>query len=316
MVDDSLPVLGSDVCREAFLEKAPWLKRKELVISASEVPSLFAAEIAQCEEPAPFMSEFELYARKIGALSDPVNETSRMRLGSRFEAGIADEYAQITKQRIVAPGPTAYTLFSNTRLPHLAATPDRFVLLPSGWGALEVKLTRSAWEQLPLRVQLQVQTQLAVLTMAEGRVAACVASEEVLPFEVPADAELAAMIVERVTLFWKRVEAREPPEPVAADREVVRKLWPRNAPGKQIALGEGYETALEFYELCCEREKAAKESKDTALAQITAQMQEAEIAVLPSGRRVQWKVEPRKGYEVKASEPRVFRVLANNKENK
>jgi predicted phage-related endonuclease len=301
--------LPEHVHAEGFALKAGWLAARDAGIGASEIASLFGPEIAACNEPAPFITELELYARKAGLLSEPVAESQRMRLGSRFEAGIADEFAAMTKLTVIPTSPAPWTIFRNERIPNLFATPDRFVLTPEGWGVLEVKLTRSKWEEPPLRTQLQVQSQLAVTTLERGRVAACVGSEEVLDFGVPYDAELVGMIVERVTLFWKRVVAREPPEPVAADRDVVKKLWPRHAPGKVYRFEQSAEAWLVEYELAKARIRDDTSVSDKLAAKITNAMQDAELGEFPSGRKVSWKTVQRPAYSVSAGESRVLRVL-------
>lgn len=303
-------VAEGKVTAEGFESKPEWLKARQLGIGASEVPSLFSREIAECGEPMPFLTEFELWSRKAGLLADEVQETSRMRLGSRFEGAIADEFALVTGLAVLLPSAAPLTIFRNTSAPNLFATPDRFFDdEQKRRGVLEVKLTREKWDEVPLRVQIQVQTQMAVTALGLGKVAACFGSEEVLPFDVPYDSELVGMIVERATLFWRRVEAREPPEVVAADRDVVKKLYPRHSSGKVVVLAPDMESVYSEWVESRRAKKVQEECEGEMAAKLQLALGDGEIGELPSGRRFSWKTEKRPAYTVAAGERRVLREL-------
>lgn len=312
MPDENYPQLPDSVRSHAHVTKEDWIKARGLGIGASEVPSLFEKEIVEVGDAAPFQSEFELYARKTGALTKPVEETPTMRMGSRFEAAIVEEYAMLARARVVTPGRTPWTIFSNDNLPGLTATPDRFALDEiRGWHALEAKFTRShAWDDLPLRVLLQVQAQLAVLGMPVGVVAACF-HDDTRAYTVPADAELQGMIIERVRLFWKRVEQKVAPEPRASDLEVVKKLYPRARPEKKVDLLAEHEQVFDKMRSARDFERDWKKLADTHQAVLYEAMKDAEIGVLPSGRRISLKTQKRAAYTVEATEFRVMRELTS-----
>lgn len=232
------------------------------------------------------------------------NEMTAM--GLACESGIARRYEEVTGRTVTDPG--QWTVFWNDEFPLLAVTPDR--LLDPREEPLELKNVtyrgKRDWENgTPLRVQVQLQAQMAVLGVGFGSVAANIANET-LAWEDFQDhsAHVDYMLAEVERFLWYVEHDRQPPV-TDRDRYTLQELYPEHVPGEVVELPDSvmpYVTRwLEDREAKSELDAKARKLEarmNGDAAQITGAIAalngEAELARLPDGRTLTWRTTHRK----------------------
>lgn len=300
-------------------DREAWLRAKQGGIGASEVAAVLGLDA--------FSSPVMVWARKTGRLKG--DSTQRMRNGSRMEDGFLQAYCEEVGRK----ARRAQELLADPEQPRLMATPDIFDEGPSdepglddsesirrfrafaaevsGVGVVDTKFTRQEpWgEEAPLYYQLQIQAQLAVTGLSWGAVAA-MHGNEIWVYPLARHEKVIARIRDAVGRFWRDyVERdREPPASVPADLAAVVALHSKDS-GRTIELAPEHVALVEEWLALKEKINEAYRRKDVVEAQIQQALADATWGTLPDGRRLQWKVEPRKGHAVKPSEPRVLRLV-------
>jgi hypothetical protein len=130
-------------------------------------------------------------------------------------------------------------------------------------------------------------------------------------FDHTEDRELAPELVDKVTAFWRDVEfGHEPVPDFEKDSELIATRFPQETPGKIADLS----TSNIVPELLQRRaDVKARMAQDKVQCEVIESeiqylMGDAEYVSGVPGWRVTWKVEPRKGYTVEPSRPRVLRI--------
>jgi len=290
--------------------KAAWLKMRESVVGASEVPVVL--------EVSPFAKPYTLWARKCGFV-EAQEETEAMKWGSRLEPIVAEAYAEETKRKLVDHG--RYALRRAEKWPFLGATLDREIVPVDdrGPGALECKTTDGRYledwdgDEPPLHYQLQLQAQLAVTGWKWGVLACLVGGRHFRAFELQRNDSAIALIVERCEKFWQHVVTATPP-PVdgsEATKRALRKVFQRETEDEtSIVLPyEANEWTAAWLAADAE-EKAANARKLEAENKLCAAIGSAAFGVLDGQkRRWSWRTQTRVGYTVQPTTTRVLRLL-------
>jgi putative phage-type endonuclease len=286
-----------------FDSRDAWLDARKSGIGASDAAAVLG--VSQWRGP------LQVYCDKLGiAQTDPA-EVEAMEWGLALETPIAARYQRETGRTVIDPGP--FTIHRSPEHPFMLATVDRFIDTPDrGRGVLEIKTTggfRGEWDtDAPLPYQIQIMHQMAVTGLAWGSLAVLVGGQKFLWMDVERNDEFIAALVEREREFWQRVQDQNPPPPDASEscRELLKRLYPREAPGQVIALPPD---AAKWDA----QRREAKAAMDVASAScreaenlLIAALGEAEVGLLPDGTRYSYKSQNRKGYTV---EPATFRVL-------
>jgi putative phage-type endonuclease len=280
-----------------------WLDARRTGIGASDAAAVLGV--------SPWRGPLQVYCEKLQiAEPDPV-EVEAMEWGLALETPIAARYQRETGRTVIDPG--LFTIHRSPEHPFMLATVDRFIETPDrGRGVLEIKTTggyRGEWDtDAPLPYQIQILHQMAVTGVQWGSLAVLVGGQKFLWLDVERNDEFIAALVEREREFWDRVERRDPPSPDASEscRELLKRLYPREAPGQVIALPpEAVKWDVQRREamLLLQRDEADKREAENLLI---AALGEAEVGLLPDGTRYSYKSQTRKGYTV---EPATFRVL-------
>lgn len=231
------------------MSNLPQGQRRQFV-GASEAGSLFSLDLLEAGEKV-YETRYELWARKSGKLPRGKTEHERMEWGQRLEAGIARGFAarfglRVRKVRRYVRHPT---------VDGMGCSPDyEIVGHPLGPGVLEIKnVDRSVyrdWPRVedaddpdfvrstgvevprrrrepPLRLQLQVQHQLACYPRRRwGVLAMLVGGNELVPVVYPRVEIAVRRIEEEVPLFWAEVDSGvAPPIHWSADAGTVAKLY-------------------------------------------------------------------------------------------
>lgn len=281
-------------------EREAWLaKRRETMpdggprIQASELPTILWGDSTA------------LYLDKIGMDSD--EDSLVMARGRRWEAVVADEYAEQTGRPVMDPG--AFVIQQHPEIPWLGATLDRVTMhtndewLHLGIGKLtgnrlevprveirgvpiqiKVALGRAReWEAgPPLRVLTQVQAEIACFGSTWGAIAALTHYFAPLQvFDVERDDEFLALALPHVEEFRDRVRRRIPPEPRSSDAlPALRRLYGAGD-GTTVELDQ---TVLELavqWERAREASDSAWEWVDECKAKLVRAMEGASFARLP-----------------------------------
>lgn len=183
---------------------------------------LGASDIAVLAGVDPWKSPFELYLEKIGELDPRARETeksaARMERGHRLEDVALDWDAEIrglsierVRRDIVHP-----------HFPFIVVHPDARV---KPWTKtrrlLEAKTSARKWDEVPQRVEAQVQAQMAASGAEFVDVVVLGFDGPPTPIEVGRNPELIAALEDLAAAFWDRVQRRDPP-PIDGSRAASR----------------------------------------------------------------------------------------------
>ena len=280
-----------------------WLAERQSSIGASESACLLGRH--------PWLTEFQLWSRKIGLEpNDPPNIP--MRVGLALENLVAEMYQDETDRPIEDPGD--FTILALDEYPYISTTLDRWTLIDKQLCPLELKAVgtsqSSEWDDgPPEHYWCQVQHQMLVTGSTRASIAVLIGNREFRWCDVDGDAEFQAALLIACRDFWHLVETETPPEvdgrretaealarlyPVPTDKVVILPPEFQDVDERLVEVG------IEITNL--ELEKRLLQNK------LRAAIGDATIGELPDC-RYKWAVQERKAYEVKASSSRVLRRL-------
>ncbi|MGH8029807.1 MAG: YqaJ viral recombinase family protein, partial [Arenimonas sp.] len=163
---------------------------------------------------SPWRTALDVYHDKRGESPEqPDNEA--MAWGRALEPVIRQEYANRTGRQILVPEHQVVHPEHDFMIANLdgITTDDRVfeaktARAGTGWG-------EPGTDQVPQPYLLQVQHYLAVMRYDVADIAVLIGGSDFRIYEVPADPELQAMMIEAEAEFWQRVLAGNPPDPVS-----------------------------------------------------------------------------------------------------
>lgn len=196
-----------------YTDRASWLQARRQGIGGSDAPA--AVGLSKWRTP------LELYLDKRGELETA--ETEPMKWGTLLEPVVRQEYANRTGREVHCPG----VILRHPRVAFALLNADGIV---PGERLYEGKTARTAegWGEpgsadIPMDYLLQVQHGLFVTGLPVADVAVLIGGSDFRIYEVPADAELQEMLIDKEAEFWRRVQEGNPPEPV--NSEDVKRRW-------------------------------------------------------------------------------------------
>lgn len=256
-----------------YATEAEWLAARSVDLTSTEAAALFAA--------SPYMTEYELYHRKTGALPiDDFKMNDRMRWGTRLEAAIAAGVAEDL-------GLTIEPFKTYMRIPELrmgSSFDFKIVGLADGYtgdeaardmfrehgvGIMEVKNVdglqfRRGWSdegagvEAPAHIEMQVQHQLEVADLNWSIIAPLVGGNTPVPIIRVRDRSIGDAIKLATAEFWNRVEHLTPPAPdFTADADTIAKLNVENDGSTIDLTGDP-----RVYALCRAYKDAGADAKD------------------------------------------------------
>lgn len=173
---------------------------------------------------SPFKSTYTLWAEKRGLVSDHIEPSLAMRMGTLFEAPIRQLFAeQHPTFEVLETG--TWTSKSNG---NYKANPDGLIrYLDGDLGILEIKHTSQHWSELPRTYFEQVHWYLSVLGLPFAIVAA-VTGGRYNEYTVQYDQSHADYVFERVEAFQRLVDTNTEPDydGSTSTYETVRTLSP------------------------------------------------------------------------------------------
>lgn len=254
-----MPIIITPDSREHWLE----LRRED--VTSTESAALFGL--------SPYATEFELFHRKRGAVSDEIEPNDRMTWGLRLQDAIAHGVAEdmgLTVRRM-----NTYWRHADE---HMGASFDfEIISHPDGPGLMEVKnvdylVYRDQWQddEAPPHIEVQVQHQLEVTNREWALIVALVAGNTPKVIRVQRDRAIGEKLRAVIRRFWDRVNANEPPPAdFVKDADTIRELY-RNGSGAPLnAAGNNRLHSLALtYASASRDEKDAKARKDAAKAEM------------------------------------------------
>lgn len=283
-----------------------WLALRSQDVTASQIAAIWGA--------SPHMTALALWAEKCGAeLRRDDNAFSRR--GRHLEPAILSAASECDafQGRAIVP---ARDYWRSPSL-RLGATPDAYVTWRDERQPLDAKSVASwvfdtQWDGgPPLHIQMQVLVQAMLMNASRGWVACGVMTPDwpVNVYEVPRSAEAEAKILAGVKEFWRTVDAREMPAPVAKDHATLAAMFSR-VDDKIPPMDWSEDDALDWLARHAEltEQMAPMKGEIAELeARIKAKLGACERAEAP-GWHVSWKEQTRKAYTVAESTYRVLRI--------
>jgi putative phage-type endonuclease len=173
---------------------------------------------------SPFKSTYTLWAEKRGLVSNRIEPSIPMRMGTLFEPAIRQLFAeQNPDYQVIETG-----TWQNDIDPNWKANPDGLIrYLDGDLGILEIKHTSQYWSELPQTYFEQVHWYLSILGLPYAAVAA-VCGGRYSEFHVHYDQEHADYVFDRVAAFQRLVDTNTEPDydGSTSTYETVRTLAP------------------------------------------------------------------------------------------
>jgi len=184
---------------------------------------------------SPFKSTYTLWAEKRGLISDRLEPSIPMRLGTLFEQPIRELFAELHPSLEVMETGT----WQCDSQPTWKANPDAIIRDQDGqFGILEIKHTSQYWAELPKTYFEQVHWYLAILELDFATVAA-VTGGRYTEFTVEYDELHAEQVYEAVHRFQRLVDTDTEPDwdGSTSTYETVRTLAP-GLTDSEVELGD------------------------------------------------------------------------------
>lgn len=222
--------------------RAEWLSARAKDLTSTEIGALFGV--------SPYLTAFELWHRKKAASVVEIDQTERMKWGSRLETAIAEGIAEDHGFKI-------RPMKEYIRIPELRIG-SSFDFAVGDEGILEIKNVdkfqfEESWEEktsdyeMPLHIEIQVQHQLAVSGRKFAYVGALVGGNRVALVRRNPNPTVINGIKKKAALFWQSVDSGSAPSPdFKRDSEFIASLYGHAEPGKILDASANKELA----ELC------------------------------------------------------------------
>ena len=292
-----------------------WLEERTLSVGASETPSLIGIGFAGTNAATVWESKVRPQYRSN-------EEVELLMLGHVMEPAIREACRRLRKMHVIDP--MGHEIWRNAEYPRMHASPDGFVVERGEQGPLELKNV-SLWngdewadgEAAPLRVQAQVQHQLACTGMRFGYAAGLIGGSQLRVVRIERDEAFICAIRDCVAHFWEYVERGDSPpiDGLKATAQVLQRLHPDDN-GETVELSEDLTAVVDRLIAVKESIGAAKKEVDALQNQLIVALGDNTYGQLADGRAVSWKTQDRAGYTVEATKFRVLRTHAGHPERK
>ena len=282
--------------------EAAWLADRKTVITSTEAAALFGCGVY-------VKTPFELYNLKAGIIEpEPFEGNERTRWGNRLEApiayGVAEDLGLIVEPFKVFITMPEFRIGSSFDFIVTGITEDfdgdneaRRMFREHGKGLLEIKNVdglqfKRGWSvegehiEAPVHIEAQVQWQMEIADINWSVLAPLVGGNTPMPIIRVRDTAMGAAIRAKATDFWQRVNALAPPQPdFTKDGATIAAVY-RDNDGSSVDLSNNERLAVlcRQYKKAGADEKAAKEIKDAAKAEILTIIQSAKSIAWADGK--------------------------------
>jgi putative phage-type endonuclease len=192
---------------------ANYLEERRKGIGGSDVAAILGL--------SPWKTPYQVYAEKRGEAAK-VKGTSQMDWGTRMEPVLRQWYSDTTGRAVRVPD----GIITSKQYPFMLASLDGFT---DDRRIVEIKTARrgSDWGEpgtndIPDYYAVQCHHYMIVTGYEVTDVPVSIAGGSPELYEVPADKEIAEMIIDACAAFWRRVEMGMPPDPITYADAVQR----------------------------------------------------------------------------------------------
>lgn len=264
-----------------FTDEASRNEARARDLTSTDVAALFGV--------SPYLTPFELWHRKRGALQVDDIENERTRWGNILQNAIAqgfanerglllrrmDQYVRMPPERIGSsfdfcsgnmPDEERGTFYIEPFLVECKNVDS--LAFRRGWIETDFGL------EAPAHIELQAQHQCLVADVKRIYIVALVGGNTLHVLERERDDVIAQRILDAAAELWARTE---PPDPdFSRDAYIVSRLHGYSSEGSVIQADDETVSLMRDYKLACAAESAAKDQKDEAKARILMRIGEAE----------------------------------------
>lgn len=281
--------------------EADWLAARKLDITSTEAAALFGAGVY-------VKTPYELYHLKAGTVTPPEFEgNERTRWGNRLEdaiaRGIAEDLGLIVepfKVYMRIPELRMGSSFDFQIVGIVEGHEDneaRRMFIEHGPGIMEVKNVdglqfKRTWlddgetVEAPVHIEFQTQHQLEVANLNWAIIAPLVGGNTPRPIIRVRDTDVGEAIKAKVRDIWQRINAGAEPAPdFTKDGATIAQVY-RDNDGSAVDMSDNNRLAVlcRSYKAAAADEKAAKEMKDAAKAEILTIIQHAKSISYAGGK--------------------------------
>jgi putative phage-type endonuclease len=251
---------------------------------------------------SPWATPYDLWLQKLQLAPPPVTNEP-MLWGKLLEPIIRDEYVRRTG-RAVETVPMLRHPTREFMICHLDGRVDRTRILECKMARVAAGWGESGTDEIPLLYLVQVHHNLIVSGAQVGDVPVLIGGNDFRIYEVHADADIARELVEQESLFWRRVETREPPDPVNT-ADAVRRWGHLTATGTVVATEADLFALERLHQIRKQSKLLMAEADEAQLHLMEALGERGDHLVDEAGTLLAtWKLDKgRKGYSVAAREP-------------
>ena len=254
-----------------------WKALRTEDITSTDISALFGI--------SPYSTEFELWHRKKNKDVVDVNNSERVRWGSRLQDAIAFGIAEDNKFKI-------RRMDEYCRIPDLNIG-SSFDYMIGNDSLLEIKnidslQLKEKWIidgdniEAPPHIELQVQHQMLVAELNTAFIGALIGGNRVILIRREADAKIHEAIKEKVKKFWESIKENKPPNPdFQKDAMFISRLYRYSEPGKvyQSNDNEQLRKLVEIYKDATEKSKQIDAVKNATKAEILTIINDAEKVI-------------------------------------
>lgn len=254
-------------------ETAQWNEDRSTGVGGSDIAAVMGL--------SPWKTPYAVYQEKTGeAQRWAGNEATDW--GKRMEPTIRQWYSDVTGREVFVPN----GVLRHKDYPFILASLDGYT---KDRRIVEIKTARnrSGWgepgtNEIPDYYALQVQHYMLVTGYEVCDVPASIAGSPPELYEVEADREIQEAIIEAASVFWQRVQDRNPPDPVSY-ADAVQRYGRSAAVGNVVARAEVFE-AVNSLRFVRDRMKILEAEEEAAKAIIIAALGESgDVLVDESG---------------------------------
>lgn len=290
-----------------------WLASRMTMIGASESPAILGEGYAE-------ENIHTIWAKKIGLLkkSDD-DDAEHLEWGHAMQPVVLAMFEKRTGIHVEDLGD--FTIMRHPEYDWLGCTLDGWAPeTEDGRAVVEAKnigqYNAKEWgEGTPLKVQIQIQHQIAVSGADVGYAVACIGGRKLAWKKIPRNERFINAMIRRLGDFWECVQSKTPPADIdgsAATKKVIALLHPDDS-GEEIALPAEAVHWWKRVERCRALARAAERLKGEAENKLAAAFGSATFGILPSGELLSYKTQDRAGFTVEPTSFRVLRKVASKK---
>jgi putative phage-type endonuclease len=261
-------------------DRTLWLAARKKGIGGSDVAALFGL--------SPWKTPFALYQEKRGEIPDQPDNPS-MAWGRALEPAIRQHYANVTTRQVKLVD----KILVHPQYPFMLANVDG---IASDSRVLEIKTSRTAqgWgdadtDEIPQQYLLQVQHYMAVTGFEVADVAVLIGGSDFRCYEIPADKELQAMMIEAEAKFWQCILDATPPE-ATSYADLIQKFGHRSTQ-KAVSATDEVLSALRTIKAIKEHKELLDSKEQLAKAVVFKLLRDADTLIDSKGAVIAtWKI--------------------------